>query len=238
MSISSVWALNDIEGSKNLVESRTFGGETVDLGATYGFLTNDDIANRFTVLTILQLLFTTIGWFSLRNIWMLFRPDEVSSEIDTTALINFILSDQNAVSNVALGIGYGIAGSLMWLALAQLGTPLTSRSDAKANEKEDAINYNDFNADTVLDKTDPDFNLVTLFDNVLGLTSVLRSVLIQTVLSASFLSFWMVMRLLPERNELNVRRKRTPYLSLQDETIQTIPRNPYIAWIQEEQIKY
>ena len=54
MSISSLWALNDIEGSKNLVEARTFGEETVDLGATYGLLTNDDIANRFTVLTILQ----------------------------------------------------------------------------------------------------------------------------------------------------------------------------------------
>ena len=70
----------------------------------------------------------------------------------------------------------------MWLALAQLGTPLTSRSDAKANEKEDVINYDDFNADTVLDKTDPDFNLVTLFDDMLGLTSVLRSVLIHTVM--------------------------------------------------------
>jgi len=233
MSISSIRARNDIEESKDLVESRIFGEETIDLGATYGVLTNDDIANRFSVLSILQLLFTTIGWFSLRNIWMLFRPDEVSSEIDTTKLINFVLSDQNAVSNAAIGIGYGIAVALMWLSLAQLGTPSTSRSDAKANEKEDRINPNDVNADT-----DSDLSLVTLFDHGLGLTSVLRSVLIQTVAAASFLSFWMVMRLLPERSELNVRRKRAPYFSLQHESLQTIPRNPYIAWIQEEQIKY
>ena len=70
----------------------------------------------------------------------------------------------------------------MWLALSQLGTPLTSRSDAKANEKEDRINQNDFNADTVFDKTDQDFSLVTLFDRGLGITSVLRSVLIHTVM--------------------------------------------------------
>ena len=100
MSISSVWALNDIEGSKNLVESRTFGGETVDLGATYGFLTNDDIANRFTVLTILQVspLFQLVP----QKIWL----NEIFQTIHKPKFMSFMSNWSSIITNFLISESY------------------------------------------------------------------------------------------------------------------------------------
>ena len=53
-----------------------------------------------------QLVFTTVGLLVSNLLWSHVRGDSVDNSLDTNALSNFILSDQNAANSVALGVGY------------------------------------------------------------------------------------------------------------------------------------
>ena len=47
-----------------------------------------------------------MGWFLSCHLWSLTRGEEVVTEPDFGKLQDFLLSDQSAVINVALGVGY------------------------------------------------------------------------------------------------------------------------------------
>ena len=51
-------------------------------------------------------MFMTVGWFLSSHLWSLARGEEVVTEPDFGELQDFLLSDQSAVINVALGVGY------------------------------------------------------------------------------------------------------------------------------------
>ena len=51
-------------------------------------------------------MFTTVGWFFSSHLWSLAREDNFVTEPDFGELQDFLLSDQSAVINVALGVGY------------------------------------------------------------------------------------------------------------------------------------
>ena len=60
------------------------------------------------VLQILfpQFFFICIGWVVSNRLWTVARGGSVENDPNLTGLSDFILSDQIAGSNVALGIGY------------------------------------------------------------------------------------------------------------------------------------
>jgi hypothetical protein len=60
----------------------------------------------FTILFLPQFLFTCIGWVASNRLWTLARGGAVEKDPNFEDLSDFILSDQIAGSNVALGIGY------------------------------------------------------------------------------------------------------------------------------------
>ena len=98
--------------------------ESVDTGKIYNFFTNDVVAQKFFVTIILQVnvyyklllmvhnflfpqfLFTCIGWVVSNRLWTLARGGAVENDPNVSGLSDFVLSDQIAGSNVALGIGY------------------------------------------------------------------------------------------------------------------------------------
>merc|ERR1719206_255250 len=114
------------------ISSRIFSGEPVDLGSTYDFLTNDNISYSFIVLLIAQYIFSVVGLIISHLVWSMARGDSVSSDPGIASLQDFLLSDQTAANNVALGFSYAIAGSLAWIFLSQLGSPSTTTSRSEA----------------------------------------------------------------------------------------------------------
>merc|ERR1719350_1963977 len=121
-------------------EPRLFSGEVIDLGNTYDFLTNDDVSYRFTAILIFQLIFSAIGWFSFRALWILIRGDAVSSDPEISSLVDFLLSDQTAVSNVSLGVLYALAGAVAWIVLSQLGSPTSAKRRSDITKKSQNLN--------------------------------------------------------------------------------------------------
>ena len=90
-----------------------------------------------------QFIFLSVGWLLTGEIWRFFNP-ETSTDPNLEGLANFILTDQIALGGAGIGIGYvsysikkqeecfnvfyqGIASSLYWLGLSQLGNPISSR---------------------------------------------------------------------------------------------------------------
>ena len=53
-----------------------------------------------------QYIFSLIGWLVSHVVWSQVRGDSVSSDPDITNLADFLLSDQTATNNVALGFSY------------------------------------------------------------------------------------------------------------------------------------
>merc|ERR1711885_87399 len=85
------------------IGSHRTSNEEINLQEVYGFFTSDAVAQGFVINIIGQLMFTTAGWFLSSHLWSLARGDGVSTETDFGALQDFLLSDQTAVINVALG---------------------------------------------------------------------------------------------------------------------------------------
>ena len=46
-----------------------------------------------------------LGWLVSYEVWRIFNPD-TNNDPDVESLANFLLDDETAVGNVALGIGY------------------------------------------------------------------------------------------------------------------------------------
>merc|ERR1711971_374767 len=100
--------------------------EEESLSGVYGFFTNELVIRRFYVGLIFQLIFTSAGWLLAHEIYRVYNPS-VSTETNLEELSNFVLSDQNSLGGAGIGIGYGIASSLFWLGLGQLGNPSSKR---------------------------------------------------------------------------------------------------------------
>jgi len=185
-------------------EGRTFSDEVVDLGATYDYLTDNDVSYLFILVLAFQYVFAGAGWFTLRAGWMLLRGDAVGSDPDITSLSDFLLSDQTATNMVALGVGYAIAGAITWVLLSQMGEPSTANGRSYENEYsggsilDNIVSY-DGNVDLLTERTDPGFNLVEQLDNLFSLKTVLTVMLINSVLTSAFIAFWTGMRYLPAR---------------------------------------
>ena len=47
----------------------------------------------------------SLGWLASYEVWRSFNPD-TSTDPDVDSLANFLLDDETAVGNIALGIGY------------------------------------------------------------------------------------------------------------------------------------
>merc|ERR1711997_799834 len=89
------------------------------------FLTNDLIIKRFYVVVTLQFLFLSVGWLVAHEMWKFFNPN-ADTELNIAKLSDFVLSDQTGLENAAINMGYGIASTLLFLVLTQLGNPSTS----------------------------------------------------------------------------------------------------------------
>ena len=46
-----------------------------------------------------------LGWLVSYELWRIFNPD-TDTDPDVESLANFLLDDETAVGNVALGVGY------------------------------------------------------------------------------------------------------------------------------------
>ena len=55
-----------------------------------------------------QLVFSTVGWILLSLVWLILRGEEFrdDQEPDVEQLVRFILSEQEAFTNTAIGVGY------------------------------------------------------------------------------------------------------------------------------------
>jgi len=166
--------------------------EEVSLSGVYGFFTNELVIRKFYVVLILQLIFTSAGWLLVHEIYRVFNPS-VSTETNLEELSNFILSDEISLENTGIGIGYGIASSLFWLGLAQLGNPSSKRRSSDTEQSRLA-------SQGWLKRQGEEREEISLTEDVLPSlltrTSVLQQILINTVLTSSFLTFWGVMDLL------------------------------------------
>ena len=47
-----------------------------------------------------------MGWIFSSSLWSLARGDNLDADPDFEGLVNFVLSDQIAATNVAVGVGY------------------------------------------------------------------------------------------------------------------------------------
>jgi len=171
--------------------------EEVSLSGVYGFFTNELVIRKFYVVLILQLIFTSAGWLLVHEIYRVFNPS-VSTETNLEDLSNFVLSDEISLENTGIGIGYGIASSLFWLGLAQLGNPSSKRRSSDTEQSRLAsqgwLPHDD------LKRQGEEREEISLTEDVLpsllARNSVLQQILINTVLTSSFLTFWGVMDLL------------------------------------------
>jgi len=213
-------SLNKGKSPSSNSSSWLFSSEVVDLGNTYDFFTDERTALRFYIVIIAQYIFGTIGWFFSSSLWHLIRGEEISTDPNLSGLVNFVLSDQAAVGNIALGTGYAIFGSLAWIVLSQLGTPAPTKkrldgSDGIYPLNVKIVDKNDISEtkiDSIYDKQSNELDLISMLDDTLAVFPVLRVTVIQTVLSTAFILFWTVMRALPDRANKKRRKKRSTAL--------------------------
>merc|ERR1711971_849798 len=163
--------------------------EEVSLSGVYGFFTNELVIRRFYVGLIFQLLFTSAGWLLAHEIYRVYNPS-VSTETNLEELSNFVLSDQNSVGGAGIGIGYGIASSLFWLGLAQLGNP--SSKKRSSDTEQSRLASQGWLPHSDLKRQGEEREEISLTEDVLpsllARNSVLQQILINTVLVRPYIT--------------------------------------------------
>jgi len=168
--------------------------EQVSLSAVYSFLTDDLVARRFYVQIIAQFIFISTGWLVSHEIWRLFNP-ETDTEVNVESLVNFLVTDQNSLGGASIGIGYGVTSAILWVLLSQLANPISVSERETRNEDltlpvtEDKVFDGAAGKDTI--------SVTEVLAGLLTRNGVLIQIVINAVLSAAFLTFWMVMDILP-----------------------------------------
>jgi len=166
--------------------------EQVSLSNVNNFFTSEMVQKRFIVQSVIQFIILSLGWLASYEVWRSFNPD-TSTDPDVDSLANFLLDDETAVGNVALGIGYAISSSIVWVALSQLGNPINSNRRRQIDNVSRSGVWNLINSDTLGSIQFPEKD-VSITDDVLPSVftrnNVLTQILINGVLTISFVSFW------------------------------------------------
>merc|ERR1712168_515802 len=143
-------------------------------------------------------LFYSVGYLVSHEIWRFFYP-ETDTDPKFDKLANFLLKDQNAAGGVGIGIGYAIAGSLWWIGLSQLGNPISTKKRNFDNQDDVNTGWLSVPSGNIV-RQGQEKDEISIFDDILPslLTrnGALMQILVQGVLSASFMSFWFVMEII------------------------------------------
>merc|ERR1712227_1142742 len=116
--------------------------EQVDLSNVNDFFTSEMVQKRFIVQSVIQFIIVGLGWLVSYELWRIFNPD-TDTDPDVESLANFLLDDETAVGNVALGVGYAISSSLVWIALSQFGNPINSTDSLESIVPEKEVSITD-----------------------------------------------------------------------------------------------
>jgi len=159
-----------------------------------------------------QAIWGILGFFVGHAFWQGLRGNEkVSSDPDFQGLVDFALSDDIALMNVGINIGYMVFGNLAYQSLALLGEP--ARRKRRQDAEERGILFNTLKSPNSSLKTGSDAWLDNL-DSFFGLDNVLVNSLVTIVNLAAFLGFWYAMSFLPQRTGSGRRRKRSSQKNL------------------------
>jgi len=182
--------------------------EPVDLGLIYDYFTNDATSSRFMTSILFQALFNLIGYGVTTFLWTTFRganlPAPTTSVDPVTAITDNIFSDQSAATIVTLAAGYAAASSIVVVGLSQLGNPSTLNTGRQSSSA-----LNEHWETAALERTGGISDIVSAIDGVFTVSGALNFVILQLVLNSSFLLFWNVMNLLPDRNPTQTGRSKS-----------------------------
>jgi len=186
------------EASSRLFQAQP---EPVDLGLIYDFFTaSEDNISRFQVASVAQFIFNAIGYVVSTFLWTSYRGDDLPAPAATgvdpvTALIDGLVSDQNAATVIALAAGYAIAAAVVYIVISQLGNPSTL---AKNNRQGSGFYHSD-TQDQLTDRVVNADDITRILDGVFSPSGIIRFLTLQSILQISIFLFWTVMRLLPKR---------------------------------------
>lgn len=174
--------------------------EEVTLDGLYGFFTNEIVIKRFYVTIVLQFLFIAVGYLVSHEIWRIFIDPDIDTDPKFDELANFLLTDQIAAGGVGISVAYGIASSLLWIGLSQLGNPLSTKKRNFDSDKSVSssgwLQVPGDNFDRQVEEKKEISIIDDILPSVMTRNGVLNLILVQGVLSASFLSFWYVMEII------------------------------------------
>merc|ERR1712218_26900 len=123
---------------KNSFQFAQTSPETTSIQEVVDFLTDDLTIKRFYVILTLQFSFLGLGWLVAHEMWRFINPS-TDTDLSLTSLSDFLLDDQTGLTGATINAGYGIATTLGFLVLSQLGNPstVTERREGHAPRSQD-----------------------------------------------------------------------------------------------------
>jgi len=163
----------------------------------YDFFSNNAVKHGNLAISVFQWFTMTVGWFTGNLIWTAIRGDNLNNDLIQKEIVDFFLIDSSAISNSFLSMGYAAFGVLGWLLVAQLGEP----SQKRTSERTDSLQNKGYIGFPTVELDNPDTFWLDLLDGTFGLFNVVKQSMVNTLLTATSIVFWIAMTYLPPRNQ-------------------------------------
>jgi len=175
--------------------------QTVDPLALYDFLTDDANAINSGLVIFAQSFFLSLVLSTASIAYTAFRGSAISTDLDIAGLVKVLTSDEEAAKNILVTMGYAVSASLAWIFFSQLGEPASRKRVGEQGEQQEGW----LSLPHLVDRQGG-FDIFAILDGALNYGIILRTIVLNIIASSSFIAFWVVLSLLPDRASSRRRR--------------------------------